>query len=68
VKEIEQLANRLGAVSVDARRPGRDPHWHKRWRARTLAPDVIAWGDTLEEAVQALVERVEQIQSARRPS
>ena len=67
---LEALAARVGSLSVDARRP--DPTWPKRWRARgTLGangPMVTTWGDTLEDAVAALVDRIDKEQAARRPS
>ena len=70
---LEQLAARVSSMSIDCRRP--DQHWLKRWRARGAltanGPMVTTWGDTLEAAVAALVERVDKLdaaQAATRPS
>ena len=67
---LEQLAERVSSTSIDCRRP--DQHWLKRWRARGAAtahgPMVTTWGDSLEDAVAALVEKLDKEQAARRPS
>ena len=67
---LEQLAARVSSMSIDCRRP--DQHWPKRWRARGAAtahgPMVTTWGDTLEDAVAALVDKIDAAQAAKRPS
>jgi hypothetical protein len=67
---LEQLAARVTSLSIDCRRP--DQHWPKRWRARGNAtansPMVTTFGDTLEAAVAALVDKLDKEQAARRPS
>ena len=67
---LEQLAARVSSMSIDCRRP--DQHWPKRWRARGNAtansPMLTTFGDTLEDAVAALVELLDRASAARRPS
>ena len=69
---IDTLAERIGILDISARAPGKDPLWPKRWRARartsSASADVVAWGDTLEQAVVALADALEKKQAARRPS
>lgn len=69
---IDTIAQRLGILDISARPPGKDPLWPKRWRARartsSAAADYVAFGDSMEEAVMALVDLVEKKQAARRPS
>lgn len=66
-----QLADRYGDFSLKAKRPGRDPGWPKRWRARgaiNANRAAEAWGDTPESAIAALVDKIDRELAARRPS